>query len=160
MDFKHIQRVVLWGAPRTFSSLVQKIGRTGRDFTQLGEAIVYVTTKAMVMYSDEVEMLGGDVIPEDEEEDRSVDGGNHVDRDLLLAEDPELEQSDEDEDVPAPKPCGRVRPKQHKNRLEALDHEYLMRFIATNGCRWLPWNTFFDNDTKGNYLSISLLSSL
>ena len=39
---RNIARVILWGLPPTFCSLVQCAGRAGRDLTTEGEAILIV----------------------------------------------------------------------------------------------------------------------
>ena len=39
---RNIARVILWGLPPTFCSLVQRAGRAGRDLTTKGEAILIV----------------------------------------------------------------------------------------------------------------------
>jgi len=40
---RNIYRVVLWGLPPSFCTLVQRAGRAGHDLTVLGEAFLIVS---------------------------------------------------------------------------------------------------------------------
>lgn len=66
MDFRRIKRVFFWMPPRTFNSLIQKLGRCVRDFTELGEAVLLITRAAFSKFAvefdaDSCEMDEGDL---------------------------------------------------------------------------------------------------
>lgn len=56
MDFRGVKRVILWMEPRTFNSLIQKIGRCVRIFSELGEAIVFITKAALKRFTIEFDI--------------------------------------------------------------------------------------------------------
>ncbi|KAJ7438254.1 P-loop containing nucleoside triphosphate hydrolase protein [Mycena latifolia] len=72
MDFRAILRVLLWMTPRTFLSLIQKIGRCVRDHTMRGLAVLYITK---AMYKRAVVELN---ILQREEEDSSEKGCRRI----------------------------------------------------------------------------------
>lgn len=168
MDFRLVKRVFLWGEPRTFLSLIQKIGRCVRDFRELGEATLYITKAAYNQHCLEYEAEGGDDSgdPEEEQSDEEDDDMvprpdlHHINREAAI-------EDDEDEDttpvVPqkraAPAQGGRGRKRQAKNLIETRDRKFLSAFIATAACRRIPWNVFFANKDKG-ILSLLFLSIL
>ncbi|KAF8829544.1 hypothetical protein HHX47_DHR3000514 [Lentinula edodes] len=78
MDFRGIKRVILWIEPRTFNSLVQKIGRCVRIFSELGEAIVFITKASLKRFLIEFDL-------------DSVDGVNDSDG-APAGEEPEWEE--------------------------------------------------------------------
>ncbi|KAJ3925100.1 MAG: P-loop containing nucleoside triphosphate hydrolase protein [Lentinula lateritia] len=78
MDFQGIKRVILWIEPCTFNSLVQKIGRCVRIFSELGEAIVFITKASLKRFFIEFNL-------------DSVDGVNDSDG-APAGEEPEWEE--------------------------------------------------------------------
>lgn len=46
MDFRRIQRAVLWMKPHTFLSVIQKLGYCVHNYSMRGETVLYIT-KAM-----------------------------------------------------------------------------------------------------------------
>ncbi|KAJ7692229.1 P-loop containing nucleoside triphosphate hydrolase protein [Mycena rosella] len=145
MAFKCIMRVILWLSPKSFLSLVQKIGRCGRAAELLGEAILYVTSAAYMAYEIELEILKGDLSDADEDHaDGPVEPpdapaeGEKVDRDAAVEVEEEVEQA------PVPK----RKARKAMSVMEARDRRYLLEFIVTLGCRRIPWNKFFGNNSK------------
>lgn len=62
---RNIERVILWGLPPTFCSLVQRAGRAGRDLTMKAEAILIVSKSVMdeeISKDDLDDVLAGAVI--------------------------------------------------------------------------------------------------
>ncbi|KAJ7851208.1 P-loop containing nucleoside triphosphate hydrolase protein [Mycena leptocephala] len=148
MDFRAIIRVLLWMRPRTFLSLIQKIGRCVRDHSKRGEAVLYIT-KAMytrccieldIMRSEDEENSSES---ESETEVENEDGAQ-ADRDAAAAA--QDNESDDEDVAPAPK----RRKLRHKRMfpLERRDYRYLLEYIVTEGCRRVPWNKFFGNKDK------------
>ncbi|KAJ7705745.1 P-loop containing nucleoside triphosphate hydrolase protein [Mycena metata] len=143
MDFKHIMRVILWHCPRSFLSLVQKIGRCGRAAELLGEAILYITSAAYMQYEIELEILKGD-LADDEDEDaaqrqepEAAADGEQMDREAAI------EQEEQE-----PGKATKRKAKKSMTALEARDRRYLLEYIVTKGCRRIPWNKFFGNNSK------------
>lgn len=144
IDFKHILRVILWLCPRSFLSLVQKIGRCARAAELLGEAILYITNSAYMQYKIELDVLKGDLSDDDEDNDEppreqqeALAEGEQMDRDAAI-------EQDEAEQGKAP----RRKAKKTMTVLEARDRRYLLEYIVTTGCRRIPWNKFFGNKSK------------
>ncbi|KAJ7150670.1 P-loop containing nucleoside triphosphate hydrolase protein [Mycena filopes] len=143
MDFRHIMRVLVWLCPRSFLSLVQKLGRCGRAADVLGEGILYVTSAAYMQYVIELEILKGELPEEEGDEGPSEQpevraDGEQMDRDAAV---------EEEEPEPVPK-APRRKVKKTMAPLEARDRRYLLEYITTKGCRRIPWNKFFGNDLK------------
>jgi hypothetical protein len=38
--------------------------------------------------------------------------------------------------------------KKNHNALQQQDHIHLLRFLVTKQCHWIPWNEFFNNESK------------
>ncbi|KAJ7576749.1 P-loop containing nucleoside triphosphate hydrolase protein [Mycena floridula] len=55
MNFRFVRCVILWLSPRTFLSLIQKIGRCVRNMTELGEVIVFITRASLKQYVIELD---------------------------------------------------------------------------------------------------------
>ncbi|KAJ3746939.1 P-loop containing nucleoside triphosphate hydrolase protein [Lentinula raphanica] len=165
LDFRKVKRVILWMAPRTFNSLIQKIGRCARVFAELGEAVLFITQSAFKRFAAEFELgcedqsapeweavgsLGED--GEDGEDDTEED-----EQDGLLdpITEPDEGENDEDEE-PQNKDASdhtcptfrRVRRKKFKTYIEARDQWFLAWFVVTEECRRIPWNKFYGNDSK------------
>ncbi|KAJ7448404.1 P-loop containing nucleoside triphosphate hydrolase protein [Mycena latifolia] len=149
MDFRAILRVILWMKPRTFLSLIQKIGRCVRDHTKRGLAVLYITK---AMYKQAVVEL--DILRREEEEDSSEsesdsdedEEGAQGDRDAAAAA---QDTSDDEDTEPVPKRRKRNGKKHVRmSPLERRDRRYLLEYIVTDGCRRIPWNKFFGNKEK------------
>lgn len=149
MDFKTIMRVLLWMRPRTFLSLVQKIGRAVRDRRQRGEAVLFITKAMYTRCCVELELLRAQ---HEEEADASASSDEEdneegpQDRDAALQE----QDSDDEEDVPAAPAKKRRRGGKKKalSPMELRDKRYFLEYITTTKCRRIPWNKFFGNKDK------------
>lgn len=137
-------RVILWLSPKSFLSLVQKIGRCGRAAELLGEAILYVTSAAYMQYEMELEIIKGD-LSDDESDDEPAEQpdappaeGEQMNREDVIEQEEELEQGK------APK----RKSMKTMSVMEARDRRYLLEYIVTKACRRIPWNKFFGNHTK------------
>ena len=130
---------------------MQKIGRCARAAELLGEAILYVTNAAYMQYQIELDVLKGDLSDNDEEDDEAAEQpepvveGEQMDRDAAV-------EQDEPEQGKGP----RKKAKKAMTVLEARDRRYLLEYIVTKGCRRIPWNKFFGNDSKRNFILISM----
>ncbi|KAJ7440267.1 P-loop containing nucleoside triphosphate hydrolase protein [Mycena latifolia] len=144
MDFKGIMRVILWLCPKSFLSLVQKIGRCGRLAELLGEAILYITSATYIRYEIDLEILKGDAADDEEDEESAeeqpapVADGEQMDREAVI------NANDEEETQLAPK----RKPRSAMSVMEARDRRFLLEYMVTKGCRRIPWNKFFGNDSK------------
>ncbi|KAJ7127539.1 P-loop containing nucleoside triphosphate hydrolase protein [Mycena crocata] len=143
MDFRYIMRVILWLSPLSFLSLVQKIGRCVRLAELLGEAILYVTSSAFMRFEEELEILMSDASDNADDGDLAAPEperaeGEQMDRDAAL------EANDEAEERVASK----KKFKKLLSAMEARDRRFLLEYIVTRGCRRIPWNKFFGNDSK------------
>ncbi|KAJ7930332.1 P-loop containing nucleoside triphosphate hydrolase protein [Mycena leptocephala] len=150
MDFRAIMRVFLWMPPRTFLSLIQKIGRCIRDHSKRGVAVLYITKAMYARCCTELDIMrreddenSSESDPEEEPEDEEETGAQ-ADRDAAAAA--QDRESDDEETAPAPK---RRKLRHHRmSALERRDLRYLLEYIVTEGCRRIPWNKFFGNKDK------------
>jgi hypothetical protein len=133
--------------PRTFLSLIQKIGRCVRDHMLRGLAVLYITK---AMYSRCVVEL--DVLKREEEnssesesEDEEDEEGAQRDRDAAAA----VQDASDDDTEPPPKRRKLRGKRVAMSPLERRDRRYLLEYIVTDGCRRIPWNKFFGKKDKG-----------
>ena len=56
---RNVKQVVLWELPPSFCALVQKAGRTARDFNTLGEAILIVPQSVITKGTTEIKVEAG-----------------------------------------------------------------------------------------------------
>lgn len=143
MDFQRIMRVLLWLVPRSFLSLVQKIGRCVQSEELFGEAILYITSSAFMRYEIELDILKSDMADDADgdgalEPPEQLADGEQMDRDAAA------EANDDTELKAAPK----RKSKKAMSAMEARDRRFLLEYIVTTGCRRIPWNKFFGNDLK------------
>ncbi|KAK7030656.1 p-loop containing nucleoside triphosphate hydrolase protein [Favolaschia claudopus] len=150
MDFRAILRIILWMRPRTFLSLVQKIGRCVRDHSKRGVAVLYITKAMYTRCCIELDKMrreddeSSESEAEEEPEDAEGDDEQQEDRDVAVAA--EESESDDEEVVPAPK--RRKFAQKKLSPLERRDLRYLLEYIVTEECRRIPWNKFFGNKEK------------
>ncbi|KAJ7107392.1 P-loop containing nucleoside triphosphate hydrolase protein [Mycena epipterygia] len=143
MDFQRIMRIILWHCPRSFLSLVQKIGRCVRLAELLGEAILYITGAAFIHYEIELDILKSDAADDMDDDEvpqptAQLAEGEQMDRDAAVeAHDDTVQQA-------APK----RKSKKAMSAMEARDRRFLLEYIVTTHCRRIPWNKFFGNDSK------------
>ncbi|KAJ3816872.1 P-loop containing nucleoside triphosphate hydrolase protein, partial [Lentinula raphanica] len=141
MDFPSIRRVALWHEPLSFLSLIQKIGRCARQPVEVGEAILYITkvsyAKHLTVLEAEREEQGQEDTEEQDTENAQTSYEGLVDRIAIM------DQEDSEPDKVQRRKMNRAR-----SALEAWDHKHLSLFIATSGCRRVPWDEFFDNGAK------------
>lgn len=135
-------------------SLAQKIGRCRGE---LGEGIIYITKTYLTKhYVDESEsdvedsnmgeedatISESDGLPDDE----ATAGVTDEQRDAMV--------DDDTENISDPELATAVGSKKRRlgfkkmSPMQARDHQYLIEYLVTARCRRIPWDTFFDNDTK------------
>ncbi len=112
MNFPRVRRVILWDVPRTFLSLVQKIGRCARDFRQLGEAILFLTKAKYNQHCLQYEADGGDDDEEEDGEDGEEDNEERAPRSDLHHINREAAVNDDGDDVDEDAPTGSKQPIQ------------------------------------------------
>ncbi|KAJ3757096.1 P-loop containing nucleoside triphosphate hydrolase protein [Lentinula raphanica] len=141
MDFRKVKRVILWTSPRTFNSLIQKIGRCVRVFEELGEAVVYITKSAYKKFATEYE-LGQQL---EDKEDRDMNQAGEEDSD----EDGSDDNSESSKRRCPTMPRRRlVKRRKFQTLIESRDRWFLAWFLVTEGCRRVPWNKFYGNESK------------
>ncbi|KAJ7638097.1 hypothetical protein B0H17DRAFT_1216883 [Mycena rosella] len=101
------------------------------------------TRDALGMGMDFKGIMWGDVAEDEEDEESSeqpalVEDGEQMDREAAV------EPNDESEMQLAPK----RKSRKAMSVLEARDRRYLLEYMVTKGCRHIPWNKFFGNDSK------------
>jgi hypothetical protein len=138
--------------PDTFLSVVQKIGRCVRNMSELGEAIIYITHSALRQANVELAVTGNASDTEDDnDEEVEVDTEDVVEEPPPIDRVAAIDVGDEDdgqESVQKQPKRGTRRKTKSRNALQQQDHIHLLRFVATERCRWIPWNEFFDNNNK------------
>ncbi|KAJ7429455.1 P-loop containing nucleoside triphosphate hydrolase protein [Mycena galericulata] len=153
MDFQTIMRVMLWMKPRSFLSLVQKIGRCVRDRRLRGRAVLFITKAMYTRCCVELEILeteeeamrkeAAEAASSDEEENPE----EPRDRDDALA----LQDASEEEEAPQA-PAKRRRKGKGKSKvlspMEKEDQRYFLEYITTTECRRIPWDKYFGNNRK------------
>ena len=151
MDFQTIMRVYLWMKPRSFLSLIQKIGCCVRDRRLRGEAVLYITKAMYTRCCAELEMLKAekDAV---EEEDAGVVSEEETSEEPRDREEELALQNQSDEDDLPPVPAKR----RHKGKgtpkiltpMEERDKRYMLEYITTAKCRRDVWNRYFGNKRK------------
>jgi superfamily II DNA/RNA helicase len=157
---RNITRVVLWGLPPSFCGLIQRAGRTGRDFETLGEAILIVPAGVIKNGTKEaeVEQAVQDAVTESQAENRGDEeqtlleengielaGGNQE----VLVNDGGV-RVEHDDSEPEEETSGKTqrRRKLSKNDTNSLEAQYLTMFACAARCLRVIWDEFFKNSTK------------
>ncbi|THU77688.1 hypothetical protein K435DRAFT_905372 [Dendrothele bispora CBS 962.96] len=150
MDFRDVKRVVLWHEPRTFLSLVQKIGRCVRNGADIGEAVIFITKTSykqhVLDFDVNEETVSSETTANILESALEDEDTNNAPVDRVDAIDVD-EATDTIDESSKPK-SRRGKRKNAVSALEARDRRYLSYFIATNRCRREPWDEFFNNKNK------------
>lgn len=138
--------------PKTFLSLIQKIGRCVRDLSLRGKAVLFITKAMYTRCCVELDLLRMEEEESDEASASESDADNEaegpMDRDAALANE---EGSGEEEEAPtAPlKPRRRAKGKRKAlSPMELRDKRYYLEYITTTKCRRIPWNKYFSNKDK------------
>ncbi|KAJ7310179.1 P-loop containing nucleoside triphosphate hydrolase protein [Mycena albidolilacea] len=146
-DMRNIFRVVLWKLPPSFCALAQRSGRAVRDFSQLGEAILFVPAKVLKdgLAAEEARLARevaaephnqeGDFAPEREEGVDVVagqvvaigEGGARVEQNA------DIDEVDPDAVAAADKKKKRKAARQ--SAADALEAMFLTSFACTKQCR-------------------------
>jgi len=156
---RNIARVVLWGLPPSFCSLVQRAGRAGRDFNTLGEAILIVPSSIIKNGTKEAEVEAAvqEAADDAQAENRGEDEQELLDQNAIevtsgheqvLVNDGGVraEQDSEPEEEPQDKP--KRRKKFTKNDSNSLEAHYLTTFACASRCLRVVWDEFFGNTKK------------
>jgi superfamily II DNA helicase RecQ len=166
---RNIVCVVLWKLPPSFCALAQRSGRAVRDFTKLGEAILFVSAKVLKdgLAAEEARVAreeaadpnnqeGEDPVPE-------LDEGVDVvaSQAVVVAEGgTRVEQNSEEEGVDPAVAEAKTKKKRRPARqsaADALEAHFLSTFACTQQCRRLVWNEYFKNNTKREFYFLQLL---
>lgn len=163
-DLRNIDRVVLWDLPRSFCSLVQRVGRAARDLSRTGEAILIVRkgTRREGVSASDVSNLQSQILTDVE---RSNSHGDSDEADRMEIENvvetsgheirrlddggrrvEHIEEGEREEAVE-----GLVGPKTRKKSqtsVERLEIAYLTLYANTSSCLRKVWDKYFGNDKK------------
>jgi hypothetical protein len=109
----------------------------------LGEAVLYITSSTYMRYEIELEILKSDIADDADDEDTlelPLDPvkGEQMDRDAAVDADDEAD----------PKVAPKRKSKKTMSAMEARDRLFLLEYVVTSGCRRIPWNKFFGNNSK------------
>ncbi|KAG1882049.1 P-loop containing nucleoside triphosphate hydrolase protein, partial [Suillus tomentosus] len=149
-DMRNIQRVILWGLPPSFCALVQQAGRAARDLTQLGEAVLIISSvvrKSGIQgyyITSSLEDRGEDELVALETQGIEVTHGCEVvdvcGRGARLA-------SNDDETIEVPQNRGR-KTGRSAHSCNSLEARYLSKYANTPDCHCKVWDEFFLNRRK------------
>ena len=154
---RNIARVILWGLPPTFCSLVQRAGHAGRDLTTEGEAILIVppgvlkdgSTEEDVDASVESATVDQEALNRDPEEPDHIVVAESLDEEGIRLRGEVSESEDEE-------PLANVTKKKAKKKGKRDTHirevRALSDFVRTKGCRCIPWDNFFENSKKCDWI--------
>ncbi|KAF7369168.1 p-loop containing nucleoside triphosphate hydrolase protein [Mycena venus] len=153
MDFQTIMRVLLWMKPRSFLSLVQKIGCCMWDWRLRGEAVLYITKAMYTRCCAELEILKTEKEAAEQEDsaagsDEEENPEEPPDREHALA----LQDTLDEEEEAVAAPVKRWRKGKGKPKIlspmEERNQQYFLEYITTTKCRRLVWNKYFGNQSK------------
>jgi superfamily II DNA/RNA helicase len=157
---RNIERVVLWGLPPSFCSLVQRAGRAARDFEKLGEAILIVPSTVIKngVSGAEAEAAVDQAATDAESENRGLDTAADLleqgievtsGHEEIAVEDGgvRVSKDSDNEDNEATEAKHKRRKKMSKD-CNSREADFLSRFACTTKCRRKIWDLFFENNTK------------
>lgn len=158
-DMRNIQRVILWGLPPSFCTLVQRAGRAAQDLAQLGEAVLIISSvvrKSGIQGHDitsSLEVVVSSREPEDRGEDEvaaleiqgiEVTHGREV---VDVRGGGARLASNHDEAIEVPHNRGR-KTGRSAHSCNSLEARYLSKYANTPDCRRKVWDEFFLNRRK------------
>ncbi|KAJ7864340.1 P-loop containing nucleoside triphosphate hydrolase protein [Mycena leptocephala] len=159
-DMRNIERVVLWGLPPSFCSLVQRAGRAARDFSKMGEAILIILASVIKngVSETDIEAAVGDAANDAELENRGLDtAADLLDQGIeltsgheeaVVGEGGNRASKDSDEEDGDGGEVKHKRRKKQSKECNSREADFLSRFACTTKCRRKIWDLFFDNDSK------------
>ncbi|PPQ87408.1 hypothetical protein CVT24_001482, partial [Panaeolus cyanescens] len=150
-DMRNIQRVVLWGLPPTFCSLVQRAGRAARDLTQQGEAILIVSSHTF-SHSVVVDSTSTVTVDDEEPEASGVVIAEATGA-MVDAEGARVSTADDDEsENEATNTVQQAHSKKTKKWSKPATHireiVALSDYMTAKACRRNSWDSFFSNSKK------------
>lgn len=158
---RNISRVVLQGLPPTFCALVQRAGRSGRDLTNLGEAILIVPKSVL---------KDGVTVPEvDDEVANSAVDSEAINREIEDAEITSIVIQELDHEgvqiAPADSSESEEESKNKWKKIYSKDSNInearaLSEYATTKGCRRIVWDKFFGNSQKCMFYLIILTTTI
>lgn len=162
---RNVKRVVLWGLPPSFCTLVQQAGRAARDFATLGEAILVIpvnVVKEGLKVSDMENTLWtttqeAEAQNRDDEDidvtmktETTVTGLVGLSGQVTNAEGIRVEAGEQDFE-PEDQPATKTRKGKHTaNQVNTIEVQYLSLYVSGKVCQRRVWNEFFANNMKGN----------
>ena len=156
---RNIARVLLWGLPPTFCSLVQRAGRAGRDLTTQGEAILIVSpgilkdgsTEEDVVESVENAVVDQEALNREPEEADLINVAESLDEEGIRLRG--VDASESESEAPVAKLTKKRGKKKERKDTHIREVRALYDFACTKGCRRIPWDNFFENSKKCVYMN-------
>jgi len=152
---RNIARVILWGLPPTFCSLVQRAGRAGRDLTTHGEAILIVPSGVLKDGSTEEEDVVASVenaAVDQEALNREPEEGDLINVAESLDEEGiglcGVDASESEDEAPVAKLMKKRGKKKERKDTHIPEVHALYDFACTKKCQRIPWDNFFENSKK------------
>jgi hypothetical protein len=124
---------------------------------QAGEAVLFVTRETYKRFSIELSTMsdeGNDNEVEDPASEDDMEEGGTACQEVTE----ETEEEDEREPVRSTRSSSQQiqhsarKKRKTRTAIQARDHKFLMMFVTTEACRWIPWDEFFDNRIKRMYI--------
>ena len=153
---RNIARVILWGLPPTFCSLVQRAGRAGRDLTTQGEAILIVPPGVLkdgstrkeqdVVMSVENAAVEQEALNREPEEPDLINVAESLDDEGIRLRG--VDASESEDEAPVAKLTKKQGKKKERKDTHIREVRALYDFACTTGCRRIPWDNFFENSKK------------
>lgn len=148
---RNIERVILWGLPPTFCSLVQRAGRAGRDLTMKAEAILIVSKSVMdeEISKDDLDVVLAGAVIEAEALNREVVEEELTEQvsEALDTEGVRITGADESDAEEEPEVQVK-RKKRYGKDTHIREVKALSEFVQTKECRRKVWDQFFENEKK------------
>jgi len=168
---RNIKRVILWGVPPSFCSLVQRCGRAGRDFSTDAEAILIAPTNTFkndIDTQDVKTAVFSATIAEEASNRNDTDNDTLEANGITVTQGNELVSIDEGglrisrdaelEELDRPTTSGKQpRRKKTPKDFNSREVHYLALFLSGTRCRRSVWNEFFNNGRKCAWVYILFL---
>ena len=154
---RNIARVVLWGLPPTFCSLVQRAGRAGRDLRTQGEAILIVPPGVLkdgsmeqgtdhAVVSVENAVVDQEALNREPEESELINTAESLDEEGIRLHG--VDASESEDEAPVATLAKKRGKKKERKDTHIREVRALYDFACTKGCRRIPWDNFFENSKK------------
>jgi superfamily II DNA helicase RecQ len=159
---RNIARVILWGLPPTFCSLVQCAGRAGRELTTHGEAILIVPPGVLkdrlsednVVVAVENVAVDQEALNREPEEPDLINVAESLDEEGIRLRGVDASESEDEGSQAVAKLMKKRGKKKERKDTHIREVCALHDFACTKHCRRIPWDNFFENSKKCEHLEL------